>query len=547
MLSDINTTAEDIDEIIDNLRIQYLIDDAVARSISISNNNNVSSSSGTSAYAYGCGGSSSNNNNVSSSSGTSGYGCGGGSTITGTPDLSNINNVVRIVPSCCISKENEKQQIGSWGGGGGGEPSFVSAVTSSDHPDRNKDGDILFAPFPRTAARMTSTTIHMVRISPALASRPPNTATTTMATTTADTAAAAPSKSRTSLEEDAVAASIAGRGGGGCGACVGDAATAPPPNNMKLFDIILPLDGDGDGGCTDATSSSNNGNKIDDDTISTIARRRLEDLEQRLSGYLLPYFQLVDKYESVDMESVKAEILPLMERGCSGGMCPHVSLKSMHDSAAEGNVECHTVHNVNMIVSTTEFEEEDDDDGGGSTSTGRNRNSRKRRRKVITTLKLYYDDSAHLKRRPLNEYVMKNLVLLRTAVVQDVGGTGGTIGVCDGSGDGFDGDHDTNSDDDKKDVIQQMKIYGDVFVVAVGYYYDDEDGDDDDNNNNISTKNTPNFNSNNVDEKNNTNDPRINAQRHRQQQQQQQTRKTHVVSCYPFDIIKILQQQQQQQ
>lgn len=81
---------------------------------------------------------------------------------------------------------------------------------------------------------------------------------------------------------------------------------------------------------------------------------------------------------------------------------------------------------------------------------------------VITKFKLYYDDSAHLKRRPLNEYVMKSL----RRVVDDGGGAGS---IDDGGCDGI--DHDNFDDDKNDDIVEMMKIHGDIFVVAVGYYY----------------------------------------------------------------------------
>jgi hypothetical protein len=162
-----------------------------------------------------------------------------------------------------------------------------------------------------------------------------------------------------------------------------------------------------------------------------------DQLQQRLPQYLLPYFQLVVGYEEVDMDAIKVQVLPVLERGCSTtsdgrGMCPHISFRSMRDSAAEGNVECHTV-TVDRLGTSS------------SSSTGRHHDDDDVQHEQLQsqTLKLYYDDSAHLKHRPVNQYAM--------ALIER-----------------YDGSMYATQDGDKDDDNSSGKltIHGDVFVVA---------------------------------------------------------------------------------
>lgn len=53
-----------------------------------------------------------------------------------------------------------------------------------------------------------------------------------------------------------------------------------------------------------------------------------------------PYFALT-RTESVDMEAIRAQVLPAYEKGChaAGGMCPHVSWDTLQQHAAVGNVQ----------------------------------------------------------------------------------------------------------------------------------------------------------------------------------------------------------------
>jgi len=89
-----------------------------------------------------------------------------------------------------------------------------------------------------------------------------------------------------------------------------------------------------------------------------------------------PYFALVVGEESVDAELIRKRVMPEYEKGCDGGMCPHVSFDTLRRHAEEGNVQTIDI---------------DDDDDRDTIARGPGRK-----------LRLFYDDSAALKGRPAN-------------------------------------------------------------------------------------------------------------------------------------------------
>ena len=93
--------------------------------------------------------------------------------------------------------------------------------------------------------------------------------------------------------------------------------------------------------------------------------------EGQMLTFVEPHFALREG-ESVDMKLIEEQVAPAMEIGCVGGMCPHISFTSLRKHAEEGNPE----------VVTIRFNENDKNDA--------------------THYRLYYDDAARLKRRPLN-------------------------------------------------------------------------------------------------------------------------------------------------
>jgi hypothetical protein len=75
------------------------------------------------------------------------------------------------------------------------------------------------------------------------------------------------------------------------------------------------------------------------------------------------YFAIYED-ESVDMELIRQQVLPAYDKGCVGGMCPHVSFQTLEQHAAAGNLE------------TLDLKD--------------------------SSIRLYFDDSAAVKGRPLN-------------------------------------------------------------------------------------------------------------------------------------------------
>jgi hypothetical protein len=128
----------------------------------------------------------------------------------------------------------------------------------------------------------------------------------------------------------------------------------------------------------------------DDDSSSSSSQELLLTLPKNnvssggdpFLSLLAPYFRLRPG-ETVDPDSIQNDAIAAREAGCATGMCPHVSPLTLRRAAEEG-----TLERVKL------FEDKNTSESGTATTT-------------VIIIYMYYDDSAHLKQRPINQWATK--------------------------------------------------------------------------------------------------------------------------------------------
>jgi hypothetical protein len=146
--------------------------------------------------------------------------------------------------------------------------------------------------------------------------------------------------------------------------------------------------------------------------------------------WLEPYFQLVKGIEYIDMTKLQEQAVANREAGCATGMCPHVSPATLQRAAEAGTVE-------RMELSLVKKERN-------------NQNEQDSEPEERSKVYLYWDESAHLKQRPLNERAKQ---LLSTTTTTNIHANG----TRTGDGAGILGDRTGGS--------SMSNIYGDAFLI----------------------------------------------------------------------------------